>query len=182
MFGLFRRKPRKPPNPLAAYDGALEDLAREGAAIRQSAATLLALRSELLRATAKQAAQQTELMRRLEQAKAKEDLLAVRTLSRDLEQLTPRLAVSREALAKVEADTATLTETAEEVQRRQSDLQAERDSAHAQLALGQAAVTAFVAPPQRVERTVALEAARDEVERAHALAEIYREERLGKLG
>lgn len=182
MFGFFRRKsPPKPPDPLAAYDGALEDLAREGAAVRRSAATLLALRAELQRAIEKLTAQRGELQRRVEQAKAKEDLLALRTLSRDLEQLAPRLAANQASLVKAEADVATLTETAEEVQRRQSELLAERESAHAQLALGQAIQTAFTAPARTV-RALALEAARDEVERAHALAEIYREERLEKLG
>lgn len=182
MFGLFRRKRPKPVDPLAAYDGAIEALEREGAAIRQSAATLLVLRAELLRSISKQSAKAAELSRRLEEAKAKDDLLSVRTLGRDLEQLSQRIALNREALAKVEADAATLTDSAEELQRRQGDLVAEREGAHAQLALGQAAITAFVPPSHKVERTVALDAARDEVERAHALAEIYREERLGKLG
>jgi chromosome segregation ATPase len=181
MFGLFRRKPPKPQNPLAAYDAALEELSREGSAIRRSAATLLALRSELLRGLDKQRGQESALRRRIEEARAREDLLALQTLSRDLELLTPRLEANEAALAKAEADAATLTETAEALQRQQSALRSERESAHAQLALGQAIHTAFVAPA-RVERSVALDAARDEVERAHALAEIYREEQLGKLG
>jgi hypothetical protein len=181
MFGFFRRKPPKPKDPLAVYDAALEDLSREGSAIRRSAATLLALRSELLRNLEKQKGQEAALRQRMEEARAREDLLCLQTLTRDLELLAPRREANEAALAKAEADAATLTETAEALQREQSDLRAERETAHAQLALGQAIHTAFVAPV-RLERTLALEAARDEVERAHALAEIYREEKLGKLG
>jgi hypothetical protein len=181
MFGFFRRKKPAPPDPLAAFDAALEDLQREGATLRRSAATLLALRGELTRTLEKQRAQRASLSARLAEAIERGDGQVAQALQRDLGHLDAQIAANTDAQTKAEADSATLTETGLLLQQRQSDLEAERAGAQARLALGHVIEAALVAP-QRSERLIALDAARDEIERAHALAEIYREEAAAKAG
>lgn len=177
-FGFFRRKPpARDPDPLAAYDQLLEDLERQAAEVRRSAATLLALKAELARGLEGYRQQREELDRRGQVAEQRRDARAETTLLRDAQHLRAQIAASEEALARAEADAALLIETAEGLAREISQLRAERTQARAQIAAGARVTDALRERSDRVLKKLALEAARDEVERAHALAQIYREDR-----
>jgi chromosome segregation ATPase len=174
MFGFLRRKsPQPPKDPLALYDEALESLDREGAQIRRSAATLFAARAELARSVERYRSQ----LRQIDERASTAEKAAKATLGRDADHARRMLASAEETLAKTEANASALEEAGRELMDRLSSLKAERATAQAQLAAGVALETAFRPTAERTRRMLALDHARDEVERAHALAEIYREER-----
>ena len=87
-----------------------------------------------------------------------------------------RLSEADAALAQVEGDAAALAEAARGVAAQVEELERERRSARARLAAGTLVTAALGAQVEKVEQFLALDAARDEVERAHALAELYRED------
>lgn len=178
MFGLFRRKKaQKPQDPLAAYDQLLERLDRQGAEVRKSAATLLALRGELSRAIERDRRRIEDAQRRQAEAASRSDTRGEKTLGRDVIELGKQLAASEEALARTRTDAELLLELADELGRRASELRAERTSARARFAAGQLVSTALQERTAEFNEALIVDAARDEVERAHALAEIYREEK-----
>jgi hypothetical protein len=75
------------------------------------------------------------------------------------------------------ADVTALKEAAGRVAEQVERLQAERDLARARFTASSAlAAEAQRSRADRVRRLVAVDAARDEVERAHALAEVWRED------
>ena len=177
MFGFFRRKRTEPKqDPLAAYDAALESLEAEGAQLRRSAATLIALRADLSRAVEKHEAQIHALEGRANEAQGRGDESLASTLLADRVHAERMLETSREALAKTEADAELLETAARENAEKLSALRAERTQARARLAVGGAVMVAFQHTGDRVLSSLKLEQARDEVERAQALAEIYRED------
>jgi len=176
VFGLFRKKPPAPPDPLAAFDAFIEALERQAAQVRRSAATLLALRGELSRSADKAQARLGEIARRLAEAQKRQDARAEQVLERDRAEAQRSIAASEEALARAAADAGLLLAAAEDLGRQLSDLQSERASAHARLAAGQVVSAALRQRSAEIAQVLALDEARDEVERAHALAEIYREE------
>ena len=176
MFGWFKKKAmaKGPTDPLAAYDELIGSLDRQGQAVRKSAATLLALRKELSRDLERYGERLQGLPARL--AKAQGDPAAEKTLTRDREEAERLLDATKQALARADADSALLVETAEQLGRRRTELLTERQSARARLGAGVAVSDALKQQAERFDKIVALDAARDEVERAHALAEIYRTE------
>lgn len=179
MFGFFKKKApaAAKANPLEAFDQAIESLARQGHEVRRSAATLLTLRKELERDLARAQARHAELTERLAQAEG--DAPAQRTLQRDLFDAEKQADELRAAAARAEADGGLLVEAAEELRRRHAELTSERQSARVRLGAGLAVSDALKSRAEQFERVLSLDAARDEVERAHALAEIYREEEKG---
>jgi phage shock protein A len=176
-FRWFRRKPSPPPDPLAAYDDLVSDLDREGAELRRAAATLLTVRARLWRELA-QAEQTCRVLRsRADQARAQEDAGAAEVLGTDAGRLEQQADGLREALARTEVDVAQLKEGAARVGAQVDQLRGEREMAAARLTAGTALATeALRSRADRVRRWVAVDAARDEVERAHALAEVWRED------
>lgn len=176
MFRLFRRRPRPPADPLATYDGYLESVERQGVEVRRSAATLLALRGELGRSEERHERRLAELHERLEQARVKRDARAAEALERDAAQVQRLLESTREALAKATVDGELLLEAAKRLADELVGLKAERESAAARLTAGTAVTETMKRRSEQVSRLLALDAARDEVERAHALAELYRED------
>jgi hypothetical protein len=177
VFGFGRKSSaRAQANPLAAYDAELEALERQAAEIRKAAATLLAVRGELTRGANAAARQCADLETRLQLARQQSDSLAERRLTRDRDQAQMAVGVGRERLASADDDLAWLLKAASELSKRIGELRLERQLAHARLVTGQAIEKALSEPAEKIERALALDAARDEVERAHALAEIYREE------
>lgn len=179
-FNFFRRKKPKlaaEPDPIAAYDGYLEELERQGAELRKSAATLLTLRSELTRAVERYKSRLDELAQRLKIADERHDAKASGVLERDRLEAWKLLASTEESLARAEADGQLLMEAARENADRSAELKAERTSARARLAAGLVVTDAMRQRSERIGKLLALDAARDEVERAHQLAEIYREEK-----
>jgi phage shock protein A len=179
VFGFGKKKDKKPPepkDPIAAYDGLIEDLDRQAAEVRKSAATLLSLRGELSRDVERYRMRGEDIRARLATAQEKGDVRAARVLGRDLEESDQLLETSRQALASAEEDGRVLVDAAQELAKRLSELRAERQSARARLSVGVAISTALKEHSARIDKVLALDKARDEVERARALADIYRED------
>jgi phage shock protein A len=179
LFGLFRKKDKKkkPEDPLAAFDQLIEDLERQAAEVRKSAATLLALKGELVRSVERYSRRVLEIDERRAVADSRGDAKSSSVLMRDREQAETLLKSTREALERAEKDSRLLLEAANEIGARVIELRTERQSASARLVAGGLVTGAMRERADRIEKVLALDAARDEVERAHALADIYREER-----
>jgi len=181
VFGLFKRKaPPAPADPLALFDGAIEAAEREAGEVRRSAATLLALKATLERDVARHEEQRRELGVRLDEAARAGDERASRLLEADVRRAESSLRAAEDALARAAADAELLLEGARETALRVEGLKAERAAAQARLLAGQAAGTAMKAEGARLKGELGLTQARDEVERARALAEIWREDRKPK--
>jgi phage shock protein A len=178
-FWFWRKKkePKKPLDPLAAFDQLIEDLERQGAEVRKSAATLLALKGELTRSVERYTRRLADITERLEVASSRGDTKATQVLQRDKEQTAALLKSTRDSLERVEPDARLLLEAANEVGSRVQELRTERQSASARLVAGTLVSGTMREQVERIEKVLAVDAARDEIERAHQLAEIYREER-----
>lgn len=175
VFGLFKRKKKEAAStdPLVVFDQLIESLERQTAAARKSAATLLALRAELRR-------DQDRFRARLHAIDARPvstDPAVLKVLGRDQHEARRLLERTDEALAQAEADSALLMETAEALGRQLQELKEERQSARVRYSGGALVTDALKAQAAQFEKLMKLDAARDEVEKAHALAELYREDR-----
>ena len=177
FFGLFKRKARAPVDPLVLFDGAIEAAELDAGELRKSAATLLALKGTLERDAARFAEERRGLLGRLDEAVRSADAKAARLLEADARQAEAGQRAAEEALARVAADAELLVEGARETAARVEGLKAERAAAAARLLAGKAAGTAMQAEGARLSGELRLSQARDEVERARALAEIWREDR-----
>lgn len=179
MFGWFSRKKRVEEgagDPIATFDGTIQSIERQGAEVRKSAATLLALRSELLRDQQRYTSRGVEIDARLATAAHDGDSQAERALRRDREDTRRMLEKTGEALADAESNAKLLLEVAEALGREVAELKAERQSARARLSAGVVVTEALRARAVEFERVMKLDAARDEIERAGALADLYRED------
>ena len=179
FFGLLRKRkkePSRPVDPLAALDSLIENLERQGAEVRKSAATLLALKGDLSRAVERYTRRLEDIASRRATAELRGDLRAVAVLRKDREQAESLLASTRDSLERADADGKLLLEAAAELGDRVVELRRERESASARLAVGGLVTEALRERGARFEQALVVDAARDEVERAHALADIYREE------
>jgi phage shock protein A len=195
-FRWFRRREPPAPDPIAAYDDLVSDLESEAAELRRAAATLLTARARLGRelGQAEQAARQlrtraaqsaaakgrsTSPTRPADEARVsgQADAAAAEVLVRDAQRLERQSEGLREALAQTEGDVEQLKEAATRVTSQVEQLRNERELARARFTAGTALTAeAMRSRSDRVRRLVAVDAARDEVERAHALAEVWREE------
>jgi septal ring factor EnvC (AmiA/AmiB activator) len=171
VFGLFKKKEKKATDPLAAFDEMIESLERQGAAARKSAATLIAVRSELRR-------DEDRFGKRIEElaSKRSDDQKVNDVLARDRGELQRMLARTKEALLQAERDSSLLMEAAEHLTRQLSALKEERQGARARFSGGLEVSAALKSQAADFDRVMKLDAARDEVEKAHALAEIYRDD------
>lgn len=180
MFDFLRRKKPPPPagapDPLLAFDEALASLERQASAVRKAAATLLTLRAGLQRDRERALQQLQDLARRLETAHQRADALAERTLVRDEGEARSRLAATEAALAHADGNARLLLSAGEELGRQRAALEEERVSARARLSTGLVVSEALRSRAAEFDRLMRLDAARDEVERAQALAELYRED------
>ena len=176
VFGFFRRKPAVPKDsdPLAVFDTVIASLDRQGAEVRKSAATLLALRAELARDEKKYELRVTTTNEKLE--RAGDEPKIEKTLRRDVLEAQQLVDRTREALAQAETNAKILMEAAEDLSRQLADLKEERQSARARLSAGVMVSDALKAQVANFDRVMKLDRARDEVEKAHALAEGYRED------
>jgi phage shock protein A len=174
-----RRRGRAEVDPLGTYDRVIEALETEAASVRRSAATLLALQAELRRGAERSARQRQVLQERAREAELQEETRVADVLRQDLVRHDEDAASAGEALQRTEADAQLLVAAAHELEERLRALRAEREDAALRLRAGALVAQAVRLQAERFERRVALEAARDEVERAHALAQLYREERDG---
>lgn len=176
MFDFLKRKKKavEPVDPLVAFDAVIESLERQGAQVRKSAATLLALRGELSRDLKKYELRIAELARRIDAATGSGQ--AEKTLRRDEDEARRLLLRTEEALATAESNAKLLLETAEGLAREVSSLREERVSARARFSAGVTVSEALQAKVAEFDRVMKLDAARDEIERANALAELYRDD------
>jgi phage shock protein A len=176
-FRWFRRRPAPAPDPIAAYDDLVSDLSAEAAELRRAAATLLTVRARLGRELAAIEEVGRTLRDRADRARAAADRRSQDVLGADVERGERRATALREELARTESDVEQLEEAARRVAGQVDQLRSERDLAAARFTAGTAlASEALRSRADRVRRLVAVDAARDEVERAHALAEVWRED------
>lgn len=182
MFGLFRKKPapKAPLDPLAAYDGVIDSLERQAAEVRKSAATLLALRGELTRDRDRYAKRLADLDSRVLEAGDTGAAKIEKVLRKDREEAASLKLQTETALEGARSDAELLMSAAEDLATKVSALKTERMSAKARFAAGHTMSAALQAQVEEFERVVKLDAARDEVEKAHALADLYREEAKNK--
>ncbi|WNG48305.1 hypothetical protein F0U60_32370 [Archangium minus] len=171
------KKPQLPTDPLAAFDQLIEDLERQAAEVRKSAATLLALKGDLTRSQERYLKRLEDISQRRAVADEQGDTKIAQTLERDRAQTEALLNTTRESLNRAEQDGKLLLEAAADLGNRVAELRTERESASARLAVGGLVTGALREQVERFEKVLAVDAARDEIERAHALADIYREER-----
>jgi len=179
LFGFWKRRkePRRPVDPLAAFDELIENLERQASEVRKSAATLLALKADLARGVERYTRRLEDISERRATAQLRGDAHAVTVLARDTSQAEALLATTRESMARADSDGKLLLEAAAELGARVAELRQERESASARLTVGGIVTDALRERVARFEQALVVDAARDEVERAHALADIYREER-----
>jgi phage shock protein A len=172
-----RRRPPPPSDPIAAYDDLVSDLDAEAAELRRAAATLLTVRARLEREHGQAVATARNLRDRSDEARRRGDERSSGVLTADSQRLERQGDGLRESLARTETDVAALKEAAGRVAEQVDRLRAERDLAAARFTASSAlAAEAQRSRADRVRRLVAVDAARDEVERAHALAEVWRED------
>jgi phage shock protein A len=177
-FRWFRRRPPPTPDPIAAYDDLVSDLAAEAAELRRAAVTLLTVRSRLGRELSGMEQVAHTLRDRADRARAGGELRTAEVLEGDARREDGRAQALREELSRTETDVAQLEEAARRVAGQVDRLRSERELAAARLTAGTAlAAEAQRSRADRIRRLVAVDAARDEVERAHALAEVWREDR-----
>lgn len=179
FFGFGRGKKtavRPPVDPLAAFDALLEELEDQARDVRKSAATLLTARAELRRSVERYERMLKELTARQRLAKSRHDARAFGVLERDRAVAERQRDASHAALAQIEVDAELLTATAERLRGQTEDLRLERTSASARLVSGRAVYDSLREQADRFKHAVQLDAARDEIEKAHALADIYRDE------
>ena len=176
MFGFLKKKPPAPKStdPLAVFDAVIASLERQGAEVRKSAATLLALRSELSRDEVKYETRVATTQAKMDRAEG--DPKIEKTLRRDLLEAKQLLDRTREAHAQAETNAKLLMEAAEDLSKQLAELTGERQSARARLSAGVMVSDALRAQVANFDRVMKLDQARDEVEKAHALAQLYRED------
>ncbi|MDX2013901.1 MAG: hypothetical protein SFW67_27135 [Myxococcaceae bacterium] len=179
VFGFFKKKDKAPPrpvDPLEAFDAVVDSMERQGEELRRSAATLLALKAQFARDEAKYVAQQKELDARIVEAASLGDAKAETVLRRDQLETQRRLDETLKARAQADEDAALLSEAARDHAGKLAELKDERQRAKARLSAGLVVSEALQAKVEEVDRVLKLDRARDEIERAHALADIYRED------
>ena len=176
VFGFFKKKaaPPAPADPLAVFDAVIGSLEKQGAEVRKSAATLLALRAELTRDEQKYLDRAAATEAKLSRAEGEPKVET--TLRRDLAEAKRLCERTREALAQAETNAALLMSAAEDSSGQLAELKEERQSARARLSAGVMVSDALKAQVASFDRVMKLDRARDEVEKAHALAELYRED------
>jgi len=175
VLGFFKKKAKPAAkDPLEAFDQLIASLERQGAQVRKSAATLLALRGDLTRDQDKIGKRLATIEEKLTRALGEPAI--EKTLQRDLSDAQRLLEKTKESFAQADADAKLLLETAEQLGRELVELKEERQSARARLNAGLVVSEALQSRAIGFDKVMKLDAARDEVERAHALAELYREE------
>ena len=137
---------------------------------------------DLSRAVERYTLRLEDLAGRYAVAASRGDAKSMSVFERDRAQAAALLESSRESLERAEQDSQLLMEAASDLGARVSELRVERESASARLTVGGLVSEAMRERVERFEKVLAVDAARDEIERAHALADIYREERGEKGG
>jgi len=179
LMGWIRERFAKPKvagdDPVKAYDRRLDTLTARAAELRRSAATLLAARGEIDRAL--KAAQAAEEQARTRLAQALGRPAVAKVLESDLKLAQDRQKPLADERERIDAEAKNLAETVSKVEAEAESLRREREAVMARLAASRSVAEASskVLSDSFSEMT-ALEKAREEVERAHALADLARED------
>jgi chromosome segregation ATPase len=179
LLGWIKERFAKPKpvddDPVKAYDRRLDTLTARAADLRRSAATLLAARGEVDRALKAAQAGEEQARARLAQAQGRPDV--VKVLEGDLALAQDRQKPLSDERERIDAEAKNLAETVGKVESEAEALRRERDAVAARLAASRSMTEASsrVLSDNFSEMT-ALERAREEVERAHALADLARED------
>lgn len=175
-MNLFFWRKRSPVDPLTAFEVAIERSEARAAQVRKAAAVLVSLQAELAAQREAVREETAELVRRREAAAREGDAAAVELLRADLRRAAERGEALARAVDRARADAEQLKAAARRLTVEVGQLRAERDSARLRLASGEAISAALhKSASQQLETSLRLDDARSEVERAHALAELYRE-------
>jgi len=143
--------------------------------LRRSAATLLAARGEIDRALKAAQAAEEQARARLAQAAGRPDVVSV--LEGDLAKARDRQKPLSDERERIDAEAKGLAETVGKVEAEAEALRRERDSVAARLAASRSVAEASSKVlTDSFGEMAALDRARDEVERAHALADLARED------
>lgn len=162
-------------DPVQAYDRRLDTLRARSAELRRSAATLLAARGELDRAIAAAQEAERQAKERLEEAAGRHDVAAV--LEADRERARQRGRALAEERERLVSEAKGLAEAVAGVEAEAEGLRREREAARARWTASRTvADSAGKALAESAGELTALDRARDEIERARALAEICRED------
>ena len=182
MFGFFKKKATKSvsDDPIAAFDAVLESMERQGQELRKSAATLLTLKTQFIRDEQRYQSVSKELEGRIAEAGELGDAKAETVLRHDLRATQLRLEETLKARARADEDASLLTFAVQEHMGRLEALKTEKRSAQARLSAGLVVSDSLKAQVEEVDRVLKLDKARDEIERAHALADVYREDHAKK--
>lgn len=172
---LFWRKKRESrQDPLAAFDAAVERLEQRAAKVRQAAALLLSVQGELAMRIEATRRRSDELGKRVTAATRDGDAASKQVLEADREHANSERAAFEADLKRTRSDAEQLKAAARELGAEIEALRGEQSLARTRLAAGEAITTAFHSRSDAFDSALGLDDARSELERAHALAEIYR--------
>ena len=172
---FWRKKRAESKDPVAAFDAAIERLELRAAKVRQAAAVLLSVQAQLAGEIESARAQTAEIARRLSEATRAADAVSREVLERDQRRALETTAALESDLKRTRADADQLKGAARDLVDEISELRREQAQVRARLAAGEAITRAFHSRSDAFESALQLADARSEVERAHALAELYRQ-------
>ena len=173
----FKRKPKVVRDRrLLAFDIRIDELTRRASDLRLSAATLLASRGELERGRDAANERARQHRRRADEAKKAGDAQAQAVLLADTENTETEARGFAEQLVKLDEDARALADTSRSVEAELASLRQELAAAEARLTAAKAVTGASRALAEKADQIAALDEARDGVEQAKALADVYRED------
>ena len=172
----FRRRKATPArDPIEAFDSRIDALAARGAALRTSAAALMASRRTLERKIAQGEVADGDREARTEQALAS-DPEALAVLQADRAAAVKLKEQWEEEMRRATSEAEAVAEAVRAIETELAKLRLERDAARVRLDASSAVTESAAAFVDPLDQLLDLDAARDEIERARALADIYREE------
>jgi phage shock protein A len=173
----FTRKAKVGRDPLLrVFDERVDELERRAAELRLSAATLLATRGDLERGKLAADARAAQCRTRSDQAKKSEDAHGQAVLVADAEAATTEAEGFAKQMMQVDEDARAITETVRKLESELASLRQERAGAEARLTAAAAVTGASRALAEKAYQIRELDEARDGVEKAKALADVYRED------
>ena len=172
---FWRKKRTEPKDPVAAFDAAIDRLERRAAKVRQAAAVLISMQAQTAAEVERARAQLEEISRRIGEAARAGDSRSREVLEDALRRAGEGKTALEAELARSRRDAEQLKEAARDLADEIAGLRREQAQVKVRLAAGEAITRAFHSRSDAFDAALQLDDARGEVERAHALAELYRE-------
>jgi len=177
LRGLFKRKPKVVRDQrLRAFDTRIAELAGRGAELRRSAATLLATRGELERSQDAAQARAKQCRTKAASAKKSGENSAHTVLLADAEAADAEARGFAEQILRLDEDARAIGDTTRKIEAEVASLRQELSGAEARLTAAAAVTSASKAMAEKADQLRSLDEARDGVEHAKALADVYRED------